>query len=41
VATPVNAALVALVQEVGRDPGRRAWFRGEPSRVAEAVLGGA
>ena len=40
VATPVNAALVALVEEVGRDATRRAWFRREPARVAEAVLGG-
>jgi 2-dehydropantoate 2-reductase len=33
VATPVNARLAALVDEVATDPARRAWFRGHPERL--------
>jgi 2-dehydropantoate 2-reductase len=39
VPTPVNAALAALVEEVAADPGRAAWFAGQPGRLAEAVAG--
>ena len=39
VATPVNARLAALVDEVAADPQRRAWFRGHPERLL-AELGG-
>ena len=38
-ATPVNARLADLVDEVAADPGRRAWFRGHPERLL-AELGG-
>ncbi|HEX7491459.1 MAG TPA: 2-dehydropantoate 2-reductase N-terminal domain-containing protein [Candidatus Limnocylindrales bacterium] len=41
VATPVNACLAALVEEVARDPQRRAWFRGHPERLVAAVAGAA
>ena len=34
---PVNARLAALVEECNRDPARRAWFRGRPDRLVEAV----
>jgi 2-dehydropantoate 2-reductase len=37
VPTPVNARLAALVEEVARDPERRAWFRGHPERLVAAV----
>ena len=37
VPTPVNAALAGIVEEVAADPGRAAWFAGEPDRLAEAV----
>jgi 2-dehydropantoate 2-reductase len=37
--TPVNARLADLVDEVAADPGRRAWFRGNPERLL-AELGG-
>jgi hypothetical protein len=33
VATPVNARLAALVDEVAAHPARRAWFRGHPERL--------
>jgi 2-dehydropantoate 2-reductase len=33
VATPVNARLAALVDEVATNPERRAWFRGHPERL--------
>jgi 2-dehydropantoate 2-reductase len=33
VATPVNARLAALVDEVAADPERRAWFGGHPERL--------
>jgi hypothetical protein len=39
VATPVNARLAVLVDEVTADPQRRAWFRGHPERLL-AELGG-
>ena len=39
VATPVNARLTALVDEVAADPQRRAWFRRHPERLL-AELGG-
>ena len=39
VATPVNARLAALVDEVAADPQRRSWFRGHPERLL-AELGG-
>ena len=38
--TPVNACLAALVEEVARDPERRAWFRGNPDRLVAAVAEG-
>ncbi len=38
--TPVNAGLARLVEECNRDPQRRAWFRGRPDRLLDA-LGGA
>jgi 2-dehydropantoate 2-reductase len=34
---PVNAGLAALVEACNRDPERRAWFRGRPDRLIEAV----
>ena len=34
---PVNARLAALVDEAATDPGRRAWFRGRPDRLLEAI----
>jgi hypothetical protein len=37
VPTPINACLAALVEEVARDPQRRAWFRNHPERLVEAV----
>ena len=37
VATPVNAALTALVEEAAADADRRAWFRGQPDRLLEAL----
>jgi 2-dehydropantoate 2-reductase len=37
---PANACLERLVEEVLADPGRRAWFKGRPNRLAEACLGG-
>jgi 2-dehydropantoate 2-reductase len=33
VATPVNARLAALVDEVAMHPDRREWFRGHPERL--------
>jgi 2-dehydropantoate 2-reductase len=33
VATPVNARLAALVEEVAADPARRVWFKGHPERL--------
>ena len=39
IATPVNASLAALTDEVATDPERRAWFRGRPERLI-AALGG-
>jgi 2-dehydropantoate 2-reductase len=39
IATPVNAALAALTDEVAADPARRVWFRGHPERLLEAVQG--
>jgi hypothetical protein len=37
VATPVNAALARLVDEVAASPERRAWFRGRPDRLVAEV----
>jgi 2-dehydropantoate 2-reductase len=37
VATPVNAGLAALVDEVAADPGRAAWFAGRPDRLVTAL----
>ena len=37
IATPVNAALTALVEEAAGDRDRRAWFRGRPDRLLEAL----
>ena len=39
VATPVNARLAALVDEVAADPERRAWFRGHPERLLAELPG--
>lgn len=39
VATPVNALLAALVDEVAADPQRRAWFRGHPERLLAELTG--
>jgi 2-dehydropantoate 2-reductase len=40
-ATPVNACLAALVEEVAADPERRAWFKGHTERLlAELAAGG-
>ena len=33
VAAPNNARLAQLVDEVARNPERRAWFRGRPDRL--------
>jgi 2-dehydropantoate 2-reductase len=35
--TPVNARLAELIEDCTSDPGRRAWFRGRPDRLIEAV----
>jgi 2-dehydropantoate 2-reductase len=37
VATPVNARLATLVDEVAMNPERREWFRGHPERVLAEV----
>ncbi len=37
VATPINAALASLVEQVATDPDRRAWFRHRPDRLLEAL----
>jgi len=37
VATPVNDALAALVDEVAADPDRRAWLRSRPDRLLESL----
>jgi 2-dehydropantoate 2-reductase len=37
VATPVNASLSALVNEVAADPGRRRWFAGHPERLLAEI----
>ena len=34
---PVNARLAELVAECNTDPDRRAWFRGRPDRLLEAI----
>ena len=34
---PVNARLAELVAECNTDPARRAWFRGRPDRLLEAL----
>jgi 2-dehydropantoate 2-reductase len=39
-AAPVNRALTELVDEVVADPARRAWFKGRPDRLVEAVQAG-
>lgn len=39
VATPINARLAALVDEVATDPTRRAWFRGHPERLLADLAG--
>jgi 2-dehydropantoate 2-reductase len=39
IATPVNARLAALVDEVATNPGRRAWFAGYPERLLGALAG--
>ncbi len=36
-AAPVNAGLAELVEACNRDPERRAWFRGRPDRLLEAI----
>ena len=36
---PVNRRLTELLEEVLADPERRAWFRGSPDRLVEAVGG--
>ena len=40
VATPVNARLAALVDEVAAQPERRAWFRGHPERLLAEMASG-
>ena len=40
VATPVNARLAALVEEVAANPARRAWFRGHPERLLGELASG-
>jgi 2-dehydropantoate 2-reductase len=37
IAAPVNGRLAALVDEAAADPERRAWFRGRPGRLLEAI----
>jgi 2-dehydropantoate 2-reductase len=37
---PVNRRLAELVDEVVADPDRRAWFKGRPDRLVEAVKAG-
>lgn len=37
VPTPVNEALLGIVEEVASDPERAAWFKGHPARLVEAV----
>jgi 2-dehydropantoate 2-reductase len=37
VATPVNTALAALVDDAASDPARRDWFRHRPERLLEAL----
>jgi 2-dehydropantoate 2-reductase len=37
VATPVNACLAALVDEVAADAVRAAWFAGRPDRLADVI----
>jgi hypothetical protein len=39
VATPVNACLAALVEDVATDPKRRAWFGGHPERLLTELAG--
>ena len=39
-AAPVNRTLTELVDEVVADPARRAWFKGRPDRLVEAVQAG-
>jgi 2-dehydropantoate 2-reductase len=38
-AAPVNRRLTELVEEVLSDPDRRAWYRGRPDRLVDAVEG--
>jgi 2-dehydropantoate 2-reductase len=40
VATPVNARLADLVEDVAGNPERRAWFRGHPERLLAELAGG-
>jgi 2-dehydropantoate 2-reductase len=40
IATPVNARLAALVDEVATDPARRAYFRGRPDRLRQEMASG-
>jgi len=40
VATPVNAHLAALVDDVATNPVRRAWLRGQPERLLAELAGG-
>jgi 2-dehydropantoate 2-reductase len=37
VGAPINEGLARLVDEAAADPARRAWFRGRPDRLAEAL----
>jgi 2-dehydropantoate 2-reductase len=39
IATPLNARLAALVDEVAAQPERRAWFRGRPDRLLSELAG--
>ncbi len=39
VATPVNARLAALVDDVATNPERRAWLRGHPERLLAELAG--
>lgn len=39
-AAPVNRRLTELVDEVVADPDRRAWFKGRPDRLVEAIAAG-
>ena len=34
---PVNARLAEILDECNVDPDRRAWFRGRPDRLLEAI----